>query len=38
MLKEMGTRQQRVLLEDCSVTRAARKFDLSQPNVSLTLR
>ena len=41
MLKEMDTRQLRVLralLEECSVTQAARKLDLSQPNVSLTLR
>lgn len=41
MLKEMDTRQLRVLrvlLEECSVTQAARKLDMSQPNVSLTLR
>ena len=41
MLKEMDTRQLRVLralLEECSVTQAARKLDQSQPNVSLTLR
>ena len=41
MLKELDTRQLRVLralLEECSVTRAARKLDQSQPNVSLTLR
>lgn len=37
----MDTRQLRVLrvlLEECSVTQAARKLDQSQPNVSLTLR
>jgi DNA-binding transcriptional LysR family regulator len=41
MLKELDTRQLRVLralLEECSVTQAARKLDQSQPNVSLTLR
>jgi len=41
MLKELDTRQLRVLralLEECSVTRAARRLDQSQPNVSLTLR
>jgi len=41
MLKEMDTRQLRVLralLEECSVTQAARKLDQSQPNVSLPLR
>lgn len=41
VLKEMDTRQLRVLrvlLEECSVTQAARKLDQSQPNVSLTLR
>lgn len=41
MLKDIDTRQLRVLrvlLEECSVTLAARKLDQSQPNVSLTLR
>ncbi len=41
MLKELDTRQLRVLralLEECSVTQAARRLDQSQPNVSLTLR
>jgi len=41
MVRELDTRQLRVLralLEECSVTQAARKLDQSQPNVSLTLR
>lgn len=41
MLRELDTRQLRVLrvlLEECSVTQAARRLDQSQPNVSLTLR
>ncbi len=41
MLKQIDTRQLRVLrvlLEECSVTRAARILDQSQPHVSLTLR
>lgn len=41
MLRELDTRQLLVLqalLEESSVTRAARKLDQSQPNVSLTLR
>ncbi len=41
MLKQIDTRQLRVLrvlLEECSVTRAARVLDQSQPHVSLTLR
>lgn len=41
MLKQIDTRQLRVLqvlLEECSVTRAARILDQSQPSISLTLR
>lgn len=41
LLKQIDTRQLRVLqvlLEECSVTRAARILDQSQPHVSLTLR
>ncbi|MFC5738693.1 LysR family transcriptional regulator [Sinirhodobacter huangdaonensis] len=41
MLKQIDTRQLRVLqvlLEECSVTRAAKILDQSQPHVSLTLR
>lgn len=41
MLKDLDTRQLRILrtlLEEGSVTQAARKLDQSQPNVSLTLR
>lgn len=41
ILKELDTRQLRVLralLEESSVTQAARKLDQPQPNVSLSLR
>lgn len=41
MAKQIDTRQLRVLqalLEECSVTRAAKILDQSQPHVSLTLR
>lgn len=41
MLRQIDTRQLRilqVLLEECSVTRAAQVLDQSQPHVSLTLR
>lgn len=41
MLRDLDTRQLRVLwvlLEECSVTQAARRLDQTQPSISLTLR